>query len=180
MSYVEKHSIFSRVKEEDLPFRITFSFKKLIAYWEKMSDSNNEAEAIRAKNVLKGLEKVERLKKPFTDPALLNEHEEEARLLLSVLFPEPLQDNEIKAAGMPFLSVYFNTTRRFHNIMESVTDKELSPRNLDKDQTYINACLFVLNFKYGAGINYKRPFFLDIPDENGLMRHYRIIFNGDF
>ncbi len=180
MSYVQQLNMFYGMEEEDLPFRIKFSFKKLFAYWEEMSLSSNDAEATRAKNVLNSLDKVKELREPFNNPQLLAEHETEARLLLSVLFPEPLQDNEIKAASMPFLSVFFNATRRFEKIMKVAKEKQLDPRNFDKDQMYINACLFVLNFKYGAGIDFKRPFFLDIPNENGLMRHYRIFFNGDF
>ena len=46
---------------------------------------------------------------------------------------------------------------------------------------YINACLFILNFKYGANINYNESLYIDLVDQKtGLMKHYRVLINGDF
>ena len=37
-----------------------------------------------------------------------------------------------------------------------------------------------LNQYYGYKLDFKRPFFYDIPDKNGFIRHYRIMYNADF
>ncbi len=41
-------------------------------------------------------------------------------------------------------------------------------------------CTVILNFHYGYTFDFKRPMFYDIPDEKGVMKHYRILYNADF
>ena len=56
----------------------------------------------------------------------------------------------------------------------------LKSRILDEDHYYIMGCSIILNNYYGYKIDFRRPFFYDIPDALGIMRHYRIMYNGDF
>ena len=48
------------------------------------------------------------------------------------------------------------------------------------DQRYIIACTIILNFLYGFKVNFKRPFYYEIPDAEGIMRYYKILYNADF
>ena len=38
----------------------------------------------------------------------------------------------------------------------------------------------ILAFYYGYKVDFKRPIFFDIPDAEGVMHHYRILYNADF
>ena len=48
------------------------------------------------------------------------------------------------------------------------------------DQRYIISCTIILNACYDYNLNFKRPFFYEIPDANGIMRYYKILYNADF
>lgn len=48
------------------------------------------------------------------------------------------------------------------------------------DQRYIIACTIILNFCYGYDLNFKRPFFHEIPNADGVMCYYKILYNADF
>jgi len=51
---------------------------------------------------------------------------------------------------------------------------------MPEDDTYIVACTIILAFCYGYDLNFKRPFYYEIPDANGIMSHYKIMNNEDF
>ena len=53
-------------------------------------------------------------------------------------------------------------------------------RNLDEDLDYIFGCILILNSYYGYDIDFSRPLYYDIPDSNGILRHFRIDLNSDF
>ena len=43
------------------------------------------------------------------------------------------------------------------------------------------ACTFILAYCYDTVIDFKRPFYYDIPNKNtGIVKHYRTLYNGDF
>ena len=48
------------------------------------------------------------------------------------------------------------------------------------DHRYIIACTIILNYCYGYNLNFKRPFYYEIPDANGVLRYYKILYNADF
>jgi hypothetical protein len=51
---------------------------------------------------------------------------------------------------------------------------------LSDEKMYVVTGTVILNFHYGFKLDFKRPFFYDIPDANGIMKHYRILYNADF
>ncbi|MGB8705782.1 MAG: GAF domain-containing protein, partial [Gillisia sp.] len=92
-----------------------------------------------------------------------------------------LSNNEIKAASVPFHNIIFNSSRRLKNILANAGEEyELNMRNLDKDMFYIYGCILILNFHYDYNIDFSRPLYYDIPDENGIIKHYRVALNADF
>ena len=91
------------------------------------------------------------------------------------------QLNEIKIATIPFQEFIFKSTQRYQNIMKVAgPGYELSLTDFDEDQLYIMGCSIILNAYYGYRVDFRRPFYYDIPDVNGIMRHYRVLYNGDF
>lgn len=166
----------------DLPIRVKISFDKVYDHWESLATSDNEAESAHAKAVLQELDNsAPELRKPFKDLEVLQKYEKEIALLLSALFPDALARNEVKTASLPFSPVLFNPSERFQDILNKAGENfELMIRDFDPDMMYLFACIFLLNMKYQAGLEYKRPYFFDIPNGDGTLKHYRAFFNADF
>lgn len=51
---------------------------------------------------------------------------------------------------------------------------------MPEDDRYIVACAIILAFCHGHHINFKRPFYYEIPNANGIMQYYKILYNADF
>lgn len=168
-----------------LPFKTEIDFSKVLAYYRKYTEKEYEQHPYHqvATDIVQELEKYPELLSGFSDLSLLQTHKEQIDLILDPLFPEALQTNEIKAAGMPFSFVSFKRTSRFDQIMEDAGEGfELMPPDAEKtpDMIYIHACTMILELAYGYKMNLKRPFRFEIPDKHGKMRHYRVVFNADF
>ena len=165
-----------------LPFQVQVSFADIIKYWEKQAKSPSKGVALQAQEVLSDLGKHPELRKPILDIDILNKKSKELRKLLSVIFPEPLQKNEIKAGSIPFTNILFNPTTRFQKTLENAGSKfKFQIRNTNEELYYIHACIFILNFRYGVKFKSPRTYFVEIPNEETKnVYHYRVMFNGDF
>ncbi len=168
-------------KLKDFPFDIQISFHKVIEQYEKEMD-NIQSEISREylKKVMDYINDFPKLTEGFEDPKLLEEYKEPIKILLDDLFPTILTNNEIKAASVPFHNIIFNSSRRLKQILKNAGDDfSLAMRNMDDDLIYIFACIQILkNYDYNVDIS--RPLYYDIPDENGIIKHYRIAMNADF
>jgi hypothetical protein len=51
---------------------------------------------------------------------------------------------------------------------------------MPEDDTYIIACTIILNFCYDYNLNFKRPFYYQIPNANGVSRFYKRLYNADY
>lgn len=121
------------------------------------------------------------LKEGFQDISLLEKNEELIRLLLADLFPTGLTHNEIKAASIPFSNITFNYTERFKNILKDAGKNfEIEIRNIDDDEMYIFCCCLILQNYFKKDIRTTIPLYFDIPNKNGIMKHYKITVNSDF
>jgi len=146
-----------------LPIRICLSFHKFFEFWEKQAKSDLPGKAAYAKEVLEKLSAYPVLRAPIDNYSLLKELEAPIQMLLSPAFPDILQGNEIKAAGLPFTNMNFNHTQRFANIMAAAgEDFTLQIRDIDHDLMYRYACIFVLNFMYDANISIIGYFTMEI------------------
>lgn len=165
-----------------LPFEIQLSFTDIFKYWEEQANSASKGTALHAQEILEELEKYPELSQPILDVDILHKNPEPLKRLLSVLFPEPLQDNEIKTGAIPFTNFYFNPTRRFQKVMEQAgSDFEFKIRDVEEDLFYIYGCIFILNFRYGVNLKAPRSYYLDVPNlATKRSNHYRVLFNGDF
>ena len=171
----------SIIDKNESPILIKISFNKLIEHYEAMAKSEDAFIAAKAQRVLKAQEPYPELRDGFSDYSLLETYKKEIGILLEDSFSEVLTHNEIKTASVPFEDIIFNSSKRFQSIIEEAGDDfELTIKNMPEDYKYIIACTIILNFVYGYDLNFKRPFFYEIPDENGIMRYYKILYNADF
>ena len=175
-----KHS--NRLDNSELPLQLHVSFKKVYEGYKKYALDKKHPFHNAAKGLLNEIEKYPELIEGFDDYSLLDKHAEIIDAMLAPLFPEALQLNEIKAASIPFSFVQFKISERFKNILNNATDDyEFDIRNMEDDDLYVNTCMVILNMCHGFSVDFKRPYFFDIPDKNlGITKHYRVAFNGDF
>ncbi len=163
------------------PFIAKISFHKVLEALEEIAESDVDYRSDYAKALLRHAAPYPELRDGITDIALLDKHEKLIKNLLADLFPTALAHNEIKAAAIPFFNVTFNKTERFKKILAGAGDDfSIEIRNFDDHQFYIFCCCLILNDYYDYHFDFSKPLFYDIPDADGLMKHYRILYNGDF
>lgn len=168
-------------EEEEMPLEQHFSFDTLLERYDDMAKSTDKAVAAKARFILDAQAPFPVLREGFSDFSLLDTHKDIIKLILSDTFSPILTHNEIKAASVPYHNIVFNSSERFNNIIAAAgKDFELKIRNQEEGANYIMAATVILNYYYGFHLDFKRPLFYDIPDANGVMRHYRILYNADF
>ena len=169
-------------KSTDLPLKLKISFKAVFDYLKIISVDENHYLKNTAIQLLEDYKAYPELEDGFEDLSYLEKYNKEIDKLLDILFPELLQSNEIKAASIPFEFTMFKLSKRFEKILNNAGDNyELKLRNYDESNLYILTCTFILAHCYKQYIDFKRPFFFDIPDiKSGITKHYRTLFNGDF
>jgi hypothetical protein len=165
----------------DSPFKTLISFHKLIESFEEIALSGEDYKSNYAKAILKQIESIPELRTGIEDYRIIKENEGLIKNLVADLFPAVLTQNEIKAITIPFQKVTFNYTERFKKILSNAGDEfYMEIRDFDNHQFYINNCCLILSSYYRQKIDFNKPFFYDIPDENGIEKHYRILYNADF
>lgn len=163
------------------PLLAKISFHKVLETLEQIAESDVDYRSDYAKALLKHAEPFPELRDGITDFSLLEKHEKLIKNLLADLFPTALTHNEIKAATIPFFNFVFNKTERFNKIIQNAgVDFGFQIRNFNDHELYVFWCCLILNAYYGYNFDFSRPLFYDIPDANGIMKHYRIMINADF
>jgi hypothetical protein len=167
--------------DRDSPLALKISFNKLIKHYENKASSTDIITAQKANQILSIADRFPILREGFTDVKLLQKYEEEIAILLKDSFSSILTENEIKAATLPFQNIIFNSTARFKRIVKNAgNDFELAISNMTNDQFYVMGCVVVLGMHYGYNLDIKRPFYYEIPDANGVLKYYKILYNADF
>ena len=169
-------------QQKTYPLDITISFHKIIEqYQEKLAHESSSISREYLENMLNYISGFPKLLEGIENAAELNKYKVPIKILLRDLFPEILSNNEIKAVSIPFHDFVFNSTDKFKTILERAgKDYELNISNLDDDLDYIYACIKILNNYYGYNLDFSRFLFYDIPDDNGIKRHYRIDLDWEF
>ncbi|GAA4238720.1 hypothetical protein GCM10022291_30280 [Postechiella marina] len=160
---------------------VRISFNKLLEQYEVLAQSDNAFIAAKAKRILEEQAPYPELREGFSDFSKLETYKDQIGVILQDSFSAVLTNNEIKTASVPFQNVIFNSSERFKRIIRTAgEDFNLEIKNLPDDDMYIIACTVILGFCYGYNLNFKRPFYYQIPDENGVLRFYKILYNADF
>lgn len=167
---------------QEFPLDIKISFHKIIENYRVQVEKETNAIARNyTVELLKYISSYPELEEGFHDPRDLEKFQEPIHVLLNDLFPGILTNNEIKAASLPFHNIVFNSSQRLRKILENAgEDFQLGMRNMNVDMYYIFGCILVLNHHYGYDIDFSRPLYYDIPDERGILKHYRLALNADF
>lgn len=183
MDYLRTYSQNTKDNIE-LPFKVKFNFEQLINYWRAIATQEESGEEVsQAKKLLSRIEKeAPALLQPFESVLLIEQHEQLLKILFSPLFPKLTTKNDIKAIAIPFIPIIFNPTERLTQILDDAGKEQLTMmRQGDPNLSYINACIFILRFKYGIQINHQQAVYFDIPNTRiGILRHYRAFINADF
>lgn len=164
------------------PLNIKISFHKIIEKYKEQVKKEQSSIAKKYKEeVLEYVTSFPKLTEGIEDPADLQKLQDPIGILLKDLFPVILTNSEIKAASLPFHNIVFNTSKRFRKILDNAgEDYKLGMRDMDESMNYIYGCILILNHHYGYKIDFSRPLYYDIPDENGIIKHYRLALNVDF
>lgn len=168
--------------EKDSPFQVFISFNKYLDVLEHIRYNDRlEYRAQYAASLIEQTKNYRELRDGFQDLSLLEKHEDLIRLLLSDLFPTGLTRNEIKAASIPLSNVTFNYTERFQNILKDAgTDFQIEFRDISDNEYYVFCCCLILQIHYSINIKSTLPLYYDIPNKQGIVKHYKITINSDF
>ncbi|UQD57422.1 GAF domain-containing protein [Flavobacterium sp. K5-23] len=166
---------------KESPFKTQISFHKLIESLEQIALTDVDYRSNYAKALLKEIEPIPEFRSGIEDFSVIEKNETLIKYLLADLFPTALTNNEIKAVTIPFQNLTFNYSERFRKILKDAGGTfDMTIRDFDKHQFYIMSCSMILNSYYGQHLDFSKPLFYDIPDSNGILKHYRILYNADF
>lgn len=162
-----------------LPFKIKIGFQVLLDVYNQLT--LNDHQLHRKKQLEHLVETHPELIDGFSDISDLERLNEPIQYILEDVFSDVLTLNEIKTASVIFHNRIFKSSQRFKNIIKNAGDAfHLNIVNLPENDQYILSCAIILNEYYGYQVNFKRPFYYEIPDKNGLKRTYKILYNADF
>ncbi len=169
------------VLDQDFPLGIWISFSKFFDQYREFLNGDNELLKERALKILKIAEEYPELEEGIKTEKRIEELLPQIDMVLEDSFPKILQLNEIKIATIPFHSTVLKSSLRYKNIIKAAGNNfEPHIKNFDEDYYYIMGCSIILGSYYNYNIDFRRPFFYDIPDATGVMRHYKILYNADF
>lgn len=168
--------------KKDSPFQVYISFKKYLDVLEHIRYNDRlEYRVNYAESLIESTKNFKEFREGFQDTALLEKYEDLIRLLLADLFPTGLTKNEIKAASIPLSNITFNYTERFKDILKDAgKDFEIELRNISDNEFYVFCCCLILQSYFKKDIKSTIPFYYDIPNKQGIMKHYKITVNSDF
>lgn len=165
----------------EFPLEIKISFKALFETYEANLKAGSDLQKRRAEEVLAVAKKHPVLSKGFTTQKEIKKLQKQIDFVLEDIFASVLQTNEIKIAGAPFQSIPFKTTSRYDAIKANADSSyELQLTDMNDDEFYILGCSLILRGYYGYNIDFRRPYFYNIPDANGVMKSYKVLYNADF
>ena len=169
-------------KETKLPLKLIISFEAVFEYLEIIEQDENHYMFTAACNLLEEYKKYPILREGFEDFKYLEKYNKEIDKLLDIIFPTPLQDSEISSASIPIDFTAFKISQKFQEILaEAGENYQLKLRNYFETNVFISSCLFILENYYGVHIDFRRPYYVDIPNiKTGITRNYRATYNTNF
>lgn len=170
------------MKEEkiDFPLEIKIGFKKLFDSYREEVEKNEINRSWYSE--IFALEKdFPILTSGITNFEELTDYQKQINGVLSPLFPAVLENNEIKFATIPYQEVAFKSTERYKSIMKAAgNDFSLDIINFNADEFYIMGCSIILSHFYGKKVDFRRSYYYNIPNSEGMIRNYRLLYNADF
>jgi len=169
------------MKERQSPLKIKIGFKKLFESYRQRLSSDIPAVAERAKAVLAVEAQYPKLSMGIELSENFEALHEPIHFILQDLFPDVLTDNEIKIATAPYQEKVLRASRRYQNIRKAAgNDIKMVLADFNDEEHYIMACSLILSHYYGYHVDFRRPFYYQLPGKDGLTKSYRVLYNGDF
>jgi hypothetical protein len=179
MTYIRHFITLDISSRLPLPTQMIFSFRKLIKWWEKQTESEDHIEAEKARQVLAHIATFPDLSGPINDSDL-EKYQPQIEMMLAPFFPPISTSFDYKAAGIPFKTMFFNPTKRFANLIDAA-EGDVSIPMKDKNMMYVFACMVVLNGYYRAGINFMHDLHFDFHDKKtGVFHRFLSKINAEF
>ncbi|GHC58298.1 GAF domain-containing protein [Ulvibacter litoralis] len=167
--------------KEEFPLEIKIGFKKVFDHYQRVLDSDTSVSKVRAAEVMAIAKQYPILSEGLTSEQELKQYQPQIDILLDDMFAPVLGTNEIKTATIPMQELVFKATPRYTAILNAAGEGfKMELVNFNDDNSYIMACSIILNMYYGYNADFKRPFHYNIPDVNGRIRNYRVLYNADF
>lgn len=159
--------------------QIRIGFQKVFEAYEKqrkISGSNIDTDEILAIQ-----KEFPQLSKGISNFKELSKYSDQVDTLMRPFFTPIFGDDEIKFATVPFHSVLIKSTLRYKELTQFL-DKDFYPNllDLDEDELYFLGCNLISTYFYGKRLDSQKEFYSNIPDEKGLIRNYRVLYNSDF
>jgi len=163
------------------PLQYQLGFKKLFDNYREQLELNNPSLVSRAESILELASKYPELSDGISTQEDLDRLNEPIQSVLEDLFTESLTLNEIKIATIPFETNVLRGSKRYENIYKLAGESfQMQLADFSEEEYYIMGCSIILNNYYGYKIDFRRPFYYNIPDANGILRYYKVMYNGDF
>lgn len=169
-------------KSSDLPFKIKISFQKVLEACKKRYEEEDRKLVKKyLKDLLEYIKEFPELEEGIENFEDVKKYEEPIQILLDDLFPNILTNNEIKAATVPKYNIILDQTNRFKELVaDAGKDFEFQIRNYDTEYEYVRGCLLILKNYYGYDLDFSRPLYYDIPQNDGIIKNFRLGVNADF
>src|SRR5690554_1431126 len=166
--------------KRDFPMQIKIGFGKIFDFYHDQLSAGNDP-VKWTEEILELESKYPDLRSGLDSLEKLHEYGAQVDKVLQPIFPPVLGNNEIKFATIPFHDVAFKSSPRYKTIMKAA-GREFHPDlgEMDMDRFYILGCSLILDHFYCSEFDFKRNFYYEIPDENGMVRNYRVDYNTDF
>ena len=169
------------MNKRPFPLQIKIGFKKLFDSYRALEDSSNPVTSLRIKEILKIEKENPRLSSGISSEDALEKYSEQINFILEDLFAEVLTTNEIKIATVPYQERVLRASKRYEAIRHLAGEElKMEIADLSEDQYYVMGCSIILANYYNFQVDFRRPFYYKIPDKNGILRSYRVLYNGDF
>ncbi|MDG1571803.1 GAF domain-containing protein [Robiginitalea sp. M366] len=167
--------------EKVLPLQYLISFDKYLRTYDQLAAGGPGFQREKARYILDAQAPYPELRQGFTEVEKLHQYGEVLQVILQDAFSSVLGENEIKALTLPYHNILFNPSARLERILQEAGEG-FSPdlRHREEGVDYMMACTVILNFYYGYQLDFSRPYFYEIPDAQGVLRHYRVMYNADF
>jgi hypothetical protein len=160
--------------------KIKVGFKKVFDAYRDIAPQT-ELEKQQADKILEIEKQFPKLSSGLTKCSEFTEYQEQIDTVLKPFFPSLLNLNEIKFATIPFQNIAIKCTQRYRNLIRAAGEEvSLEIINFDANQFYIMGCSIILSSYYGVKVDFRRSYYYNIPDENGMVKNYRLLYNADF
>ncbi len=165
----------------ELPFQFHISFEKVFEVILPHLNNPSHVYYNYAKKINDCLQQSPELKNGINISSL-KKYTKEIETILEPLFPPILTDNELKAAGIPFLFQFFKFSPTLDSVLKNAEPGyRIKIREMQPDEMYVHACIMIMNLYYGHNISFNGSFYLDIPDETTRStKHFRLVTDPGF